>query len=214
MGALCVSGLGETMIVLVSPFATSLLRGQKWDPRHLCIESSLIASIRVYTLASWTNSVLCLTFSHFSISKINSQLMGWKKDQAKDSSSSTLSTNSLPKIKYPFGVRRTSLAPLQLLGRNCFPAPASPPQAFLTLNVPQPLQGEGKEYEGEIGVVSKCLLFPEPWLWPSIAQPDIGLSLPDCTMDQLRQAPPRPQIVSAISKATSSKVECLALGWN
>lgn len=56
---------------------------------------------------------------------------------------STMSANSIPKIKYPFGVRRRpSPAPLQLLWRACFPIPTSPPQAFLTPNVPQPLQGE------------------------------------------------------------------------
>lgn len=80
--------------------------------------------------ASWTNSALCLTFSLFPVSKINSQLMCCKKNQAKGFFLllSTLSTNSLPKTKDHAGVRRkTSLVPLQILGRACLPTSVSPP---------------------------------------------------------------------------------------
>lgn len=157
-------GWERPCVVLVSPFAALLLRGQKRDPRHLCIESSLHClhySLYSNLMDQLSSLSPFLPFLHFK-DKFSTHGLKQGPGQRFFLLLSTLSTNSLPKIKYPFGVRRTSSAPLQLLGRACFPTRVSPPQAFLTLNVPQPLQGEGGEYEGEVGVVSKFLLFPEP----------------------------------------------------
>lgn len=118
-------------------------------------------SIRVST-GSLTDQ-LCspshfLPFLHF---KDKFSTHGLKK--APGQSCFLLLSNSLPEIKSPFEARRmTSPAPLRFLQRTCFPTPVSPPQAFLTLSVPEALQGGEEGSAGEIKVASKFLLFPEP----------------------------------------------------